>query len=84
MIKNGIFQQNVYLNGYKMVNSKAKTCSSIYFKGNCVLKFPNFHWEIHARKFAVNTNLRFRDIIFFRLPLVNTASFDGFNLIKKT
>jgi len=44
-----------------MVNCKAKTCSSIYFKGNCVLKFPNFHWEIHERKFAVNTKLRFRD-----------------------
>jgi len=45
MIKNGIFQQNVYLNVYKMVNRKAKACSSIYFKGNCVLKFPNFYWE---------------------------------------
>jgi hypothetical protein len=59
MIQNGIFQLKVYLNGYKMVNCKAKTCSSIYFKGNCVLKFPNFGGEIHARKFAVNTNLRF-------------------------
>ena len=44
-----------------MVNCKAKTCSSIYVMGNCVLKFPNFHLEIHARKFAVNTNLRFYD-----------------------
>jgi len=25
MIKNGIFQKHVYLNGYKMVNCKAKT-----------------------------------------------------------
>jgi len=53
----------------------------VVFKVKLCYKMSIFHWGIHARKFAVNTNLNFCDKSFFRLPLalsIVAGLFDDF------